>query len=487
MKSIAEFLYARWGYIAFLVLLAIMVLHVSGLLLWILAALVLGICLLEAMKLKLWLGFQEHSDVVLNCDRPMVSVHLAIYNEPPAMVIATIDSILEQDYPEFELIIIDNNTKDETLWMPIAEYCERLPKVRFFHLKNWPFFKSGALNFARKVTHSKAEFIFVVDADYCLNPKALTTAVCNSEGANNALVQFPQAYVCEQDNHTPIISEFDHFFSYYCFKANTCRGALATGTLSLIRVAALDRVGGWPVNSITEDAELGARLQVAGFDIRYVHRIIGKGIAPIRQEDFIKQRKRWIFGNVQTLFAYTMSPWRNFEKWLSGVSQLTAWANMLGFPILVLTACFFVSPWLDAASFAGLSVLAYMAFWIFTLSKLLQFHLVNERGEAAAFRTFLINFSSLDIGAFHWWPILLGESKPFVKTDKLGLGNRYVINLFYPVLHFAIMIWAVGFQTLFTAISAAAFATLHIAALRCDYACRTVKNPKISLNLKLYL
>lgn len=475
-----------WGYLALILVFGIFMVKAPLVIFTLLAALIISICLLEGMKLILWLGFQKRPKVLANSKRPMVSVHMAICNEPPSMVISTIKGILAQDYPDFEIIVIDNNTEERGLWCPVGEFCASLPNVRFFHLEKWPFYKSGALNFARKVTHKSAEFIFVVDADYRLTEDALELAVSNIEGPAIALVQFPQAYTCEEARHVPIMEEFDHFFDYYCFNADTCHGALATGTLSLIRITALDGVGGWPVNSITEDAELGARLQVAGHDIKYVHRVIGKGIAPIHQEDFIKQRKRWIFGNVQTLMNYSMRPWHNFGKWLSGVSQLTAWANLLGLPILILICLLLLRPWLDSTIFINLSGLAYTAYWIFTLSKILQLRLVHGRRSVGAFRTFLIFFSSIDIGAFHWWPVLLGKSRPFVRTDKSGSRAGYGVNLFYPFLHLSLFFCALGSGSVPIAISALAFATFHIMAMRLDYKCRTGTNSRISLNLKLH-
>src|SRR5215470_9073300 len=57
---------------------------------------------------------------------PKVSLHLAICNEPPAMVIETLDSLAALDYPDFEVIVIDNNTKDPAVWRPVQDYCAQL-------------------------------------------------------------------------------------------------------------------------------------------------------------------------------------------------------------------------------------------------------------------------------------------------------------------------------------------------------------------------
>ena len=379
-----------------------------------------------------------------------------------------------------------HNTRNQATWQPVLDFCNDKENVRFFHLDNWPFYKSGALNFARKITRTEAEFIFVVDADYNLTNDALSIAVSNIQNPSIGLVQFPQAYVCENPKHAPLLEEFDHFFDYYCRKADSCYGALATGTLSLIRIKALDQVGGWPTNSITEDAELGARLQNCEYHIKYVHRIIGKGLAPIHQEDFLKQRKRWIFGNVQTLIKYIVRPVTDLSKWISGVSQLTAWANLLGIPVLGILSCLLLFPWLRPSTFIDLSSLGYLAFYIYAVSKCLQLLLAHKKYNVLTFQTFLIHFSSFDIGAFHWWPVLWGRKRPFVKTEKSGTSCGYHFNLFYPLLHILVCICALSINASFIALSAFLFSVLHSAAMLMDYRCRSNNSSSVFFNLKLH-
>ena len=47
---------------------------------------------------------------------PKVSLHVPIYAEPPEMVIGTLDALARLRYPNFEVLVIDNNTKDPALW-----------------------------------------------------------------------------------------------------------------------------------------------------------------------------------------------------------------------------------------------------------------------------------------------------------------------------------------------------------------------------------
>src|SRR5690606_39345867 len=52
--------------------------------------------------------------------QPFVSIHLACCNEPPEMVITIIESLRNLDYANFEVLVIDNNTRDEALWKQIG-------------------------------------------------------------------------------------------------------------------------------------------------------------------------------------------------------------------------------------------------------------------------------------------------------------------------------------------------------------------------------
>ena len=42
---------------------------------------------------------------------PKVSIHVPAYNEPPEMLIETLDALARLDYPDYEVIVVDNNTQ----------------------------------------------------------------------------------------------------------------------------------------------------------------------------------------------------------------------------------------------------------------------------------------------------------------------------------------------------------------------------------------
>ena len=109
---------------------------------------------------------------------PKVSIHVPAYAEPPTMLIATLDALAQLDYPDFEVLVVDNNTRDESLWRPVQAHCRKLgPRFRFFHVDPLPGYKAGALNFALDQTAADAEVVAAIDADYVVRPEWLRDLV----------------------------------------------------------------------------------------------------------------------------------------------------------------------------------------------------------------------------------------------------------------------------------------------------------------------
>jgi cellulose synthase/poly-beta-1,6-N-acetylglucosamine synthase-like glycosyltransferase/exo-beta-1,3-glucanase (GH17 family) len=279
----------------------------------------------------LWNGgwkrsFRPRNDPA-DAPRPFVSVHLACYNEPPEMVIATIDSLAALDYPHYEVLVIDNNTADEALWKPVEAHCAMLAErhrgrgvaFRFVHLPKWPGFKAGALNYGLGITDPRAEVVGVVDADYVVRPDWLKSLVGYfAEDPQVAVVQAPQSH--REFEHSPFQRmtnwEFDGFFRLGMHHRNERNAIIQHGTMTLVRKSALIGTGNWSEWCICEDAELGLRLMHAGYQTLYVDEEFGKGLTPADFKSFKSQRFRWAFGAMQIL----KGRWR----WLAGRGPLTA-------------------------------------------------------------------------------------------------------------------------------------------------------------------
>jgi cellulose synthase/poly-beta-1,6-N-acetylglucosamine synthase-like glycosyltransferase len=246
--------------------------------------------------------------------RPFVSLHVPAYNEPPEMLIETIRSLEAIDYPDFEIVVIDNNTEDEDVWRPVEAYCAERPRVRFVHVAPWPGFKSGALNLVlRKYTDQVAEVVGVVDADYLVRSDYLRSLVGYFTDPKLAFVQTPQDYR-EYTGDTYLTACYDsykYFFETAMPSRNERNSIIFGGTMGLIRRAVLEELGGWDERCITEDAEASLRMLRAGYSGLYVNETYGQGIMPLTFTALKKQRFRWCFGGIQILRTH----WRSLLPW----------------------------------------------------------------------------------------------------------------------------------------------------------------------------
>jgi exo-beta-1,3-glucanase (GH17 family)/cellulose synthase/poly-beta-1,6-N-acetylglucosamine synthase-like glycosyltransferase len=235
---------------------------------------------------------------------PFVSIHVPAYNEPPRMMIETLDALARLDYLHFEVLVIDNNTKDPLVWRPVAEHCRKLgPRFRFFHVDPLSGFKAGALNYALKETDPQADIIAVIDSDYVVDPAWLKDLVPQFSNERIALVQAPQDYRDDQANLFKAIcySEYQGFFHIGMITRNERNAIIQHGTMTMVRRDVLEEIGGWGEWCITEDAELGLRIFENAYDAIYMPKSYGKGLMPDTFGDYQKQRFRWAYGAIQIL------------------------------------------------------------------------------------------------------------------------------------------------------------------------------------------
>lgn len=257
--------------------------------------------------------FAPRRDWVPDAGAPKVSIHVPCYNEPPHMVIETLDALARLDYPNFEVLVVDNNTKDETVWKPLEEHCAKLgARFRFFHLPSWPGYKAGALNFALSQTDVHASIIGVIDSDYVVNPDWLRSTVSYFEKQDVAFVQAPQDY--RDGGESPFKRmcywEYAGFFHIGMVQRNERNAIIQHGTMTLIRKTAMQKIGGWAEWCICEDAELGLRLFENNFDSVYMNHSFGRGLIPDDFAAYKTQRFRWAYGAVQILKRH----WRDLAE-----------------------------------------------------------------------------------------------------------------------------------------------------------------------------
>ncbi len=242
-----------------------------------------------------------------DAELPMVSVHVPAHNEPPEMLIKTLDALAQLDYPRYEVIVIDNNTKDPDIWRPVEAHCRSLgERFRFYHVDPLSGFKSGALNYALARTDPEAEIIGVIDSDYIVEPGWLRDLTPQFLHPEIAVVQAPQDYRDSDDSAFKAMcyAEYRGFFYIGMVTRNERNAIIQHGTMTLVRREALREVGNWSEWCITEDAELGLKIFAQGYEAGYIPKSYGKGLMPDSFSAYKNQRFRWAYGAMQIMRHY---------------------------------------------------------------------------------------------------------------------------------------------------------------------------------------
>ena len=282
---------------------------------------------------------------------PMVSVHVPAHNEPPELLIETIKAVERIDYPDFEIVVIDNNTKDPAVWGPVEEYCKGRERIRFVHVDPWSGYKAGACNLAlRRYTDPRAEVIGLVDADDIVQPYYLRETVPYFSDPN---VGFVQTFEGNRDYegsryYTACVDSYKGFYMAIMSSRNERDSVPFVGTMGLFRRSALEEVGGWNEWCISEDTEASLRVLKSGWSGLYVPRCFGRGIVPPTYAGLNTQRYRWCFGAMQIFRLHwrSLMPWdRSPDNHLSSAQRrdylmgCVSWMRdliMLGFSLLLL-------------------------------------------------------------------------------------------------------------------------------------------------------
>jgi exo-beta-1,3-glucanase (GH17 family)/cellulose synthase/poly-beta-1,6-N-acetylglucosamine synthase-like glycosyltransferase len=292
---------------------------------------------------------------------PKVSIHVPAYYEPPEMLKATLDALARLDYPNFECVIIINNTPDPAFWQPIQDHCRALgERFKFINAEKVKGFKAGALRIAMDRTAADAEIIGIIDADYVVDPDWLKDLVPAFADPRVGLVQAPQDHRDEDLSlmHYIMNGEYAGFFDIGMVQRNEENAIIVHGTMCLIRRAAMEMAGGWAGDTICEDTDLGLAIQEQGWLTHYTNHRYGRGLLPDTYEAFKKQRHRWAYGGFQIVKKH----WRRF---LPGASRLTpdqkrefalGWLNWLGAESLGVVVALLNLIWVPIVAFADIAI-----------------------------------------------------------------------------------------------------------------------------------
>src|SRR5262249_2617340 len=177
---------------------------------------------------------------------PKVSIHIPAHNEPPEMLMQTLDAVARLDYPNYECIVVINNTPDPALWLPIEEHCRALgERFKYVRADNLAGFKAGALRLALVHTAADAEVIAILDADYVVHQDWLKDLMPLFGDPTVGLVQAPQDHRdgARSVMHYAMNGEYAGFFDIGMVQRNEFNAIIAHGTMCLIRRSAIEAAG----------------------------------------------------------------------------------------------------------------------------------------------------------------------------------------------------------------------------------------------------
>jgi exo-beta-1,3-glucanase (GH17 family)/cellulose synthase/poly-beta-1,6-N-acetylglucosamine synthase-like glycosyltransferase len=362
---------------------------------------------------------------------PFVSIHVPCYNEPPDMVIETLNALKRLDYERFEVIVYDNNTPDDAVWQPVEQHCALLgPRFRFFHKMDVKGFKAGALNDTLELTSPQAAYVAVIDSDYQVSPFWLRRALPLFALPKIALVQGPQDY---RDGHESLFKamcyeEYRGFFHIGMVERNEHDAIIQHGTMTIVRKQALVEAGGWSTWCITEDTELGLKLFELGYSAAYIPQSMGKGLIPDTLDAFMTQRFRWVYGAMQMMKHHARAIFIGDAKlsWAQRYQFLSGWlpwisdgiGMLLTFFALIWTMLMAVQPQIFAVPMPALSAAALALFSAKTIKTLLLYPQKVRSGVLGAVMASVAGLALTHTAGKAVISGILTRGKPFLRTPK---------------------------------------------------------------------
>lgn len=332
----------------------------------------------------LWLGLRKRGEKYApqpaELDEwPTVTVQIPIYNE---MYVAEriIKCASRFDYPadKLQIQVLDDST-DQTVAI-VSKLVHQLQQsgvnIDHLHRTNREGYKAGALKAASEA--ATGEFLAIFDADFVPAPDYLKRMIPWFR-PNVGFVQARWDHL--NRNHSILTRTQSIFIDAHFTLEQVARSRSGlfwnfNGTAGIWRRTALDSVGGWSADTLTEDIDLSYRTLMGGWDAVYVNQVKVPAELPVSAQGFRRQQHRWARGSLECAMKLLPSVWRS-DKSLS--CKLAATFHLTGYLIHFLILGLIIlypivlllnpsSPWLiglgGAALVFSLTSLAPSAFFV---------------------------------------------------------------------------------------------------------------------------
>ncbi|WP_374110628.1 polysaccharide deacetylase family protein [Neobacillus cucumis] len=340
------------------------------------SAIILGILRLALFIFLSRKQVKEYKETVIDPNfTPFVSVVIAAYNEDK-VIYKTIESILSSDYPAFEMLIIDDGSKDDTADVVEKTYSNH-PIVRLIKKSNGG--KSSAVNLGFK--EAKGEIVVALDADTLIADNAISLLVNHFTNENVAAVS-GNVKVGNKGNlltnwqHIEYVTGFN--LERRAFAALNCI-TVVPGAIGAWRKTAVEEAGYFKEDTLAEDTDITLTLLRQGKKIEFEEKAYAFTEVPEDIKSLAKQRYRWVYGTLQCLWKHREALFNKKHNTLGFIGLPNMWL----FQYIYQT----ISPIADIlfimALFNGHSGKAAIGFILFYLldfvTSLYAFRLENER------------------------------------------------------------------------------------------------------------
>jgi len=232
--------------------------------------------------------------------QPVVSVLIPAYNEED-VIVYTVNSVLESDYPKLDVIVVDDGSSDGTAELLDSQF-GRNPAVRIIHQPNSG--KPAALSHA--LAEASSGIIVTIDADTAIEPDAISKLVRHFVNprvgavAGNVKVGNRISWLTRWQALEYVTSQN---LEKRAFDLLNCI-PVVPGALSAWRAEAINDSGGFSADTVAEDTDLTITIRRSGWKIDYEEDAIGWTNAPETAATLIRQRFRWTFGTLQAFWKH---------------------------------------------------------------------------------------------------------------------------------------------------------------------------------------
>ena len=253
------------------------------------------------------------NDEFVNPDKPLISILVPAYNEEVG-IIDSINSLLNQDYDNYEIIVIDDGSSDNTFELVNSHFGDN-DLVQAFYKDNDG--KAMALNFG--ATKAKGDYFMCIDADTILVPHAVRTMIGKKKKGSDAvaaMVGINNKYTMK--NGEPVIADvpskistrmqwMEYCRSYVAFRCSLKDKNVITvisGACGLISRDIFDKCGGYKKEQLGEDMELTMNIHSNNGTVQFISETLAWTEAPDNIKDLGKQRVRWFRGALQAFLSH---------------------------------------------------------------------------------------------------------------------------------------------------------------------------------------